>query len=242
MRLLAASGHAELARDAVADHLASDGLVMIRQGSVSEVRALLESWTEPFTHPHDHAPGLTVITPDICVDTTAGDAGFTRAPLLPHTDRSLHPQPPSVLAAVMVSPAASGGHTLLADGAAVLGTLRLVHPLTTIGRLRLRTARGGMVPIFAIREGLAKIRFRDDPLATPWTDGDQGIVTALRESISTATRSLPLSAGDGYVLHNHRYLHGRSSFAGHRQVARMLASVTCARMSWLNQGFRLAAT
>lgn len=242
MRLLAASGHAELAWDAVADHLARDGLVMIRQGSVSEVRALLTGWAEPYTHPHDHEPGLTVITPDRRVDTTAGDAGFTRAPLLPHTDRSLHPQPPSVLAAVMVSPAAAGGHALLADGAAVLGTLRRIHPLTTIGRLQLRTASGDLVPIFVIRDGLVRIRFREDPLATPWTDGDRSIVAALRESISAATRSLPLSAGDGYVLHNHRYLHGRSSFAGHRQLARMLASVTCARLSWLNQGFRVAAT
>jgi hypothetical protein len=118
MRLLAASADAELARKAVADHLARDGLVMIRQGSVSEVWALLDGWTAPYPHPHDREPGLTVITPDRRVDTTTGDAGFTRAPLTPHTDRSLHPQPPSVLAAVMVSPAASGGHTLLADGAA----------------------------------------------------------------------------------------------------------------------------
>lgn len=96
------------------------------------------------------------------------------------------------------------------------------------------------MPTFVVREGWTKIRFRDDPLATPWTDGDRDIVAALRESISVATRSLPLSAGDGYILHNHRYLHGRSSFAGHRQLVRMLASVTCARLSWLNQGFRVA--
>jgi alpha-ketoglutarate-dependent taurine dioxygenase len=240
MRLLAASGSAELAQDAVADHLARDGLVMIRRGSVSEIRALLTDWAEPYAHPHDHEPGLTAITPYPRVDTTTGDAGFTRARLLPHTDRSLHPEPPSVLAAVMVSPAASGGHTLLADGAEVLRTLRRVRPLAAVSRLRLRTASGDLVPIFVVREGLARIRFRDDPLATPWMDGDRGVVAALRESISAATRSLPLSAGDGYVLHNHRYLHGRSSFTGHRYLVRILASVTCARLSWLNQGFRVA--
>lgn len=240
MRLLDVTGDGELAAGAVADCLARDGLVMIRRGSVSEVRALLAGWTEPFTHPHDREPGLTVITPDRRVDSAAGGVGFTRAPLLPHTDRSLQPEPPCVLAAVMVSPAAAGGHTLLTDGAAILRTLQHFHPLPAISRLRLRAATGDQVPIFVVREGLARIRFRDDPLATPWTDGDPSIVTALSDLISTTTRSLPLVAGDGYVLHNHRYLHGRSSFAGRRQVARLLAKVTCPRMTWLNRGFRVA--
>lgn len=241
MRLLDATGDAELTWEGVADHLASQGLVLIRQGSVGAVQALLAGWTGPATHPHDNHPGLTVITPDRRGRGTADNAGFTRSPLLPHTDRSLQPEPPSVLAAVMISPSAIGGQTLLADGAGVLTALRYSHPPAVVDHLCLRTANGETAPIITIRAGLVKIRFRDDQMAAPWSaGGDQRVVATLRDSISAATTSLPLSAGDGYLLHNHRYLHGRSGFAGHRQVARMLAMVTRDRLTWLNHGFRVA--
>jgi hypothetical protein len=183
-----------------------------------------------------HLPRRSVLEPALRLRPGDGDAA--RLPTGHRLGRPDRLALPRHLPAV--SPAAAGGHTLLADGAAVLGTLRRVHPLTAISQLRLRTTSGDTVPILVVQEALARIRFRDDPVATPWTDGERGVVAVLRKSILAATRPLPLSAGDGYVLHNHRYLHGRSSFAGHRQLARMLATVTCARLSWLNQGFRVA--
>lgn len=63
MRLVTASGDEELAWEAVADRLADEGMVMIREGSVDEVKALLAGRTEPYQHPHDAKPGLTVIVP-----------------------------------------------------------------------------------------------------------------------------------------------------------------------------------
>jgi hypothetical protein len=81
------------------------------------------------------------------------------------------------------------------------------------------------------------IRFRDDELAAPSSEGEFGDVLALRKAISRVTRSIPLQTGDGYILHNQRYLHGRSSFRGDRTLARMLATVTTDQFAWLNEGF-----
>jgi hypothetical protein len=171
-----------------------------------------------------------------------GLAGFTRARLPPHTDRSLQPDPPSLLAAVMISPAVSGGQASLVDGAQVLAELRRTFAPATISSLRLRGADGLTVPVMWISDGLAKIRFRDDRVAAPYcTTGDRAALDGLRDLISASATSVPLGPGDGYVLHNHRYLHGRLSFTGDRLLARMLAKVSgCHRLAWLNKGFPVA--
>jgi alpha-ketoglutarate-dependent taurine dioxygenase len=241
MRLLDMSGAAELPWTAVGDRLVRDGVVIVRHGSVDEVRALLAEWTEPVAHPHDSAHGLTIVAPrDTCDDLT-GLAGFTRARLAPHTDRSLQPDPPSVLASVLLSPPAAGGDALLVDGARVLAGLRWSFPPAAIAGLHLYTDRGTTVPVITSIEALASIRYRDDRLASPCTTGeDRRIVAALREAILAATATVPLERGDGYILHNHRYLHGRTSFAGNRRLVRMLAKVTCGRLAWLNRGFEVA--
>jgi hypothetical protein len=242
MRLLDATGAVELAAHRIADQLARDGLILVRRTSVEAVRALLAGWTAPVGHPDDHETGVTHISPHGCRAPRAGGAGFTRAVLPPHTDRSLQPEPPSVLAAVMVAPATSGGEALLADGAAVLTLMRRRWSPAVTDRLRLQTADGAAVPVVATRGCLLRIRFRDDELATPYSDANPADVGALRDSITAMTRSIPLRAGDGYIIHNHRYLHGRSSFRGHRTLARMHATVTCPRLAWLNEGFQGASS
>ena len=44
-------------------------------------------------------------------------------------------------------------------------------------------------------------------------------------ALVTAPRVLRMEAGCGYVLHNHRVLHGRTAFAGPRTAVRLLANV-----------------
>jgi hypothetical protein len=105
----------------------------------------------------------------------------------------------------------------------------------------LQPADGNTVPVILASNGLARIRFRDDRIAVPASaSDDQQVVDALRDLVSAATISVRLGPGDGYIVHNHRYLHGRSSFAGDRRLGRMLARVGRHRLAWLNQGFRVA--
>jgi hypothetical protein len=242
MRLLEEGCATELAPEAVGTHLVRDGLVMIRDGSIEEVRAFLVGWTVPVSHPHDQIVGLTIITPRSQPGGIDGVAGFTEACLAPHTDRSMQSHPPSLLITVMISPSVSGGHTVLVDGARVLAGLRRSFDAATISGLRLRRVDGATAPIVWTSGGLTKVRFRDDSVAVPYSaTGQQEVVDELRNLISMATRSLRLRPGEGYLLHNHRYLHGRSAFSGSRRLARMLAVVNSEHpCSWLNEGFRVA--
>lgn len=225
--------------ETVADRLTTDGLIMLHHADVPGVRQLLATWTRLARHPDDREPGLTVIEPRAELAQKDGMAGFGRATLLPHTDRSLDSDPPSLLASVMIRPAKRGGEVLLVDGAKVLSELVDVFGFAVVAELRLRSRYQEIFPVIGLQDGLARIRFRSDELA----DLDEGndcreIVAAWRRLVSAATR-VRFRAGDGYLLHNHRYLHGRLGYAGPRRLARLLATVADGhRLSWLNRGFR----
>ncbi|GAB4106570.1 hypothetical protein GCM10028790_55890 [Micromonospora taraxaci] len=245
MRLVEAGREAEVSPDLVPGALAHDGVVLIRQGSVAEVRALLDRWTAPADHPHQVADGLTVIAPRLRTDEDDNEAGFTDLALSPHTDRSLHAQPPSVLATLMLTPAKAGGSATLVDGARVLALVRQCAGDTEIAGLRLRTATGRPGPaVIEIGVGHARIRYRDDRVAGPYsTDGRTDLVVTFRRLIAETAQTLRLGAGDGYLVHNHRFLHGRTAFTGDRSLVRFLARVNSDHpYTGLNRGFSIASS
>ncbi|WP_309112798.1 TauD/TfdA family dioxygenase [Saccharothrix sp.] len=62
-----------------------------------------------------------------------------------------------------------------------------------------------------------------DVIPTRKTAADAHLVT-LRAAIDQHVTDLDLSAGQGYILDNHRWLHGRRAFTGHRVVHRVNAN------------------
>jgi alpha-ketoglutarate-dependent taurine dioxygenase len=78
--------------------------------------------------PHrDAGPdGVTVITDT--GTTGPGYGAFTDAELVPHTDGTSLPDPPSLLLLTCQQPASQGGNTLLADAARITATLAGQHP------------------------------------------------------------------------------------------------------------------
>ncbi|MFF0318810.1 hypothetical protein ACFYPH_29730 [Micromonospora sp. NPDC005252] len=245
MRLVEAGREAEVRPDLVPGALARDGVVLIRQGSIAEVKTLLDRWAVPVDHPHQVADGLTVIEPRLRTDEDDNKAGFTALALSPHTDRSLHAQPPSVLATLMLTPARARGGATLVDGVRVLSLVRQHAGDTEIAGLRLRTATGRPGPaVVEIGAGHARIRYRDDRIAGPYsTDGRTDLVVAIRSLIAETAQTLHLGAGDGYLVHNHRFLHGRTAFTGDRSLVRFLARVNSDHpYAWLNRGFSIASS
>lgn len=245
MLLVQVGSKVEVRPELLPGTLARDGVVLIQQGSVAEVGALLHGWTVPVDHPHQLVEGFTFITPRARPDVADNEAGFTDLPLSPHTDRSLHVQQPSVLATLMLAPARAGGSATLVDGAQVLTMLRHWAEDTAIASLRLRTTTGHPgPPVIGFTPGYARIRYRDDRIAHPHsTDGHTDLVADLRRLITAAARSRHLGAGDGYLLHNHRFLHGRTAFTGDRSLARFLARVDSDHpYAWLNRGFSIASS
>ncbi|WP_348650026.1 TauD/TfdA family dioxygenase [Solwaraspora sp. WMMA2080] len=170
-------------------------------------------------------------------------AGFSRTALLPHTDRSLHVEPPSLLASLTVIPADVGGGGVVVDGAYVAAELRGQFGAEAVAGLSLSmSGQEGVQAIFGSRDGFQRIRYRDDEIAWPWhRDRPAEITARLRQLIKDASAPLALGRGDGYLLHNHRTLHGRSAFTGRRCVIRFLAKVKEGHpYAWLNRGFRRA--
>ncbi|GAA2190070.1 TauD/TfdA family dioxygenase [Micromonospora lupini] len=244
--LLVEAGHAvEVSPDLLPATLARDGVVLIQGASVAEVGALLDRWTVPVEHPHQVAEGMTVIAPRYRAGDGDNEAGFTELPLLPHTDRSLHAQPPSVLATLMLAPARAGGSATLVDGSRVLTLVRHRAEDATIAELRLRAAAGRSgPPLVEFTPGHARIRYRDDRVAGPYSaNGRTDLVAEFRRLIVETTRSLHLGSGDGYLVHNHRFMHGRTAFTGGRSIVRFLARVNSDHpYAWLNRGFPFASS
>ncbi|MDG4801002.1 TauD/TfdA family dioxygenase [Micromonospora sp. WMMD980] len=242
MRLLRVESLAKVGPDQVPSAIGRDGVILIRNSTADEVAAFLRGWTEPVDHPHQSVGGLTVITPHHRIERAESEAGFTRSALHPHTDRSVQAEPPSVLAALMTSPSRSGGVTTLVDGARVLTRLRHHFDDSTLVELRLRPADGSVErPVIEVAASLTRLRYRDDQVAAP--RGRPDVLKRLRRLIIEETLTLELAAGEGYLVHNHRFLHGRTAFTGGRRLVRFLARFTPDHpYAWLNRGFSIASS
>ncbi|XKK40067.1 TauD/TfdA family dioxygenase [Nocardiopsis sp. ARC36] len=173
----------------------------------------------------------------------AGQRGFTDSELLPHTERSCLPTPPRLVMLVCLTPADHGGESVLVDGRAVAEELSDSAPETWSALSALRTAYfgGSAGYVGAVFEPAAPerwtIRLRLDELVR-FAPHAVPHVEILREVIDRHTMSLHLGRGQGFVLDNTRWLHGRRSFTCPRVMLRALGEPR-PRLP-LERGFRLA--
>jgi Taurine catabolism dioxygenase TauD, TfdA family len=177
--------------------------------------------------PHrDAGPdGVTTIT-----DTQAADPGyaaFTDAELIPHTDGTSLPDPPGLLMLTCQQPANNGGNTLLADAASITASLARQHSaaLAALSALRAAcfgTASGYQGPVCETAgPGRARIRLRLDDLAAFSADAAP-VIPLLRAAISQHLHVIQLRAGQGLLVSNTRWLHGRDRYTGPRVMLRIL--------------------
>ncbi len=177
--------------------------------------------------PHrDAGPdGVTVITGTQAQDS--GYAAFTDAELIPHTDGSSVPEPPGLLLLCSLQPASEGGMTRVADGGRIISTLTEHYPDA------LRALYGPRAAFFGAEGGYhgavfepagpgrARIRLRLDDLAWFSADATEA-VPLLRTVIAQHIQKFRLGAGEGVLLSNTRWLHGRDRYVGHRTMLRVL--------------------
>jgi hypothetical protein len=124
-------------------------------------------------------------------------------------------------------PAGEGGRTRVVDGASIASTLAEQYPAALRALSAPRAAFFGTAGghLGAVLEpagpGRTRIRLRLDDLA--WFSADAaGAVSLLRTVIACHTQTFRLRAGEGLLLSNTRWLHGRDSFAGRRVMLRIL--------------------
>jgi hypothetical protein len=214
--------------------LASDGVVLFAHAGRDRLASAMTGWAEFREHPDADESGFTVIAPR-ADGRDSGRAGFSRARIPPHTDRALTPRPPTLVAVVIEHSAEVGGQVLLADARRCAGLSQ--DPGTASLTLEGRVA--GAWPVLESNEGLVRLRYRDDTVGRPRAADEQGrrLLSRIRR-LSACPVILRLGTGEGYIVHNHRVLHGRESFQGYRRAARLLADVRPDhRFSWLNHGF-----
>jgi hypothetical protein len=157
----------------------------------------------------------------------SGYAAFTNAELILHTDGSSVPEPPGLLLLCCQQPADEGGRTRVADGATIISTLAGQYPAElqslSAPRAAFFGAAGGYHgAVFELAgSGRTRIRLRLDDLA--WFSADAAeAVPLLRAAVASHVQTFRLGAGEGLLLSNTRWLHGRDHYAGHRTILRVL--------------------
>ena len=176
--------------------------------------------------PHrDAGPdGVTMITDTRTTDP--GYAAFTDAELIPHTDGTSMPDPPGLLLLTCQQPASHGGNTLLADAASITTAPAEQHPAAlralSAPRAAYFGAAGGYLgPVCEPGPGRARVRLRLDDLAMFSADATP-LIPLLRAVVIEHQQAIHLDAGQGLLVSNTRWLHGRDSYTGPRIMFRIL--------------------
>lgn len=173
----------------------------------------------------DAAPdGVTKITG--MEAAASGYAAFTDSGLIPHTDGSGVPSPPALLLLACVQPADEGGATQVVDGARIISALAgnpaALRSLSAPRAAYFGGAGGYLGSVFEpAGPGRIRIRLRLDDLVQFSADAAAAI-PLLRTVISQHLTTMHLGSGDGLLLCNTRWLHGRDRFGGRRIMLRIL--------------------
>lgn len=175
-------------------------------------------------HRDSDPTGLTTIT-DTGGRMRRGFAGFSACALNPHTDRSGIADPPVLLMMSCGQPASSGGECVVFDGKAIYEDLvasnpRALQALSAPRSVLFGGAAGHLGAVFARTGDRLTIRLRLDELAQ-FSPETARWLPDLRATIDRHAQTFMLTAGQGYILDNHRWLHGRRAFTGQRLMYRL---------------------
>lgn len=213
---------------ALAEQLAADGLATF-DGVPNQNAALALAWSIGTVMPHrDSDPtGATVLAgTESAASMRPSYAGHSVHELTPHTDGSSRTRPPCLVMLACDTPAPNGGMSILVDGRELYNML--AYRPEALGALSApKSVRFGMAPGYqgavfeAAGPGRVSIRFRNDGLVA-FSDQAAKTVPALLRLIDNHTIYLALEPGQGYVLQNGRWLHGRTAFTGQRRFYRIL--------------------
>jgi hypothetical protein len=199
--------------------------------SVGDRDSLLEL-ARPFVdivrHRDSDPDGVTIISGHD-KDLPNGFAGFSRTELLPHSEGSSLPWPPALLLLVCVAAADAGGESSVLDAKALYEALAVEDPgalraLATPGSACFGDGAGHLGSVFEeVGTGRIGVRLRLDNLGRFSPDATDAL-SKLRSLMHGFRVEFRMNAGQGFALQNGRWLHGRTSFAGHREMLRILGN------------------
>ena len=181
-------------------------------------------------HRDSNRDGVTVVAFDPDLAGNQGYAAMSCGPLRPHTDSSGLPSPPGAVALYCEESSGSGGETFLVDGYQLHESLSHDHPLTLEALTRAASVvfrSGDSLYNGAIFEqtvrGKLAVRLRLDDLGYFSADLVPHMLI-LQQYIQHLGLTLNLTRGQGYIIDNLRFLHGRRPFHGKRRMLRLLVN------------------
>ena len=206
--------------------LVRSGAIFLK-GIADEAAALKFAHRIGTIRPHrDSQPnGVTRVAP--APKGGVGLMGFSDEGLFPHTDRSVLSSPPCLLFLWCERAAERGGESLLVDGKRVYERLKRFNPAAfqslTKSRSAVFASDGNYLPsaIFeTIGDDRVRLRFRYDSLLYMTSELAEAL-PVFRGLVDATVMHFKLKAGQGYLVQNTRWLHGREPFQGDRQYGRI---------------------
>ncbi|MBA9053930.1 TauD/TfdA family dioxygenase [Streptomyces murinus] len=178
-------------------------------------------------HPDSDTNSVTVITERRESAGSPLAAGFTRSALPSHTDRADLPSPPALLMNLCTVQADSGGESIFVDGSALHRLLaarapRALHALSQPDAVSYGNSRIYTGPVFEPTGDGRRLVIRMWPQnAGRFSRAAEVALRELRQVAADLTLTIRLEAGQGYVVDNHRWLHGRLAYIGNRVMLRI---------------------
>ncbi|KAL2809178.1 hypothetical protein BJX63DRAFT_370058 [Aspergillus granulosus] len=213
--------------EAIQEDFYSKGIAFIEECNEEILRELAHQLGD-VVRPRNEGVDGTGISNIRCTPSLAGK-GYSSEELYFHTDRSGWERPPRIVMSTLKKKSTTGGESLLADTTRILKDIKdqgdgLYELLTSSKHSSFASEDGEFVPrpIFDETSSLFRFRFDDNIQlsASLVVRFPQLLDILYRNSFAVA-----LQEGQGYVLDNHRFLHGRTAFTGSRELLRALVNL-----------------
>jgi alpha-ketoglutarate-dependent taurine dioxygenase len=214
------------------DRLKNDGIVTYDQlGSKQELIDLARLIGAIRMHVDADKCGVTHLAPLRKMGRERSYLGFTSEELYPHTDGTSVEKPASIVMLHCIRSADEGGASVFVDGKTIYRNLAKNAPdvLETFLAPRSVIFGGSDCPFIGsifteLPNGNLYVRFRFDHLgyfSSPLITKMPILLNLIDASLIT----LELKRYQGYIVQNGRWLHGRTSFHGDREMLRILLDI-----------------
>lgn len=204
----------------------SGGLLTFQCGEEDVVLQAARGVGEVMLHPDSDARGITPIR------LTEGriDVGLTTGELMAHTDRPATEVPPRYLLLWCKRAPEDGGEAVVYRGRDVVRYLE-EHDTATLAALTssqaaiFRTGEYEHVgPIIRIEnDQVVEVRLRFDRLIHFSWDVAR-CMPAFLTALESVARRFALQPGQGYMLDNRTWFHGRAAYTGEREMSRIMVA------------------
>ncbi|OXA59769.1 probable gamma-butyrobetaine dioxygenase [Folsomia candida] len=204
------------------EEISKRGIVLVRNiKSEQSLTEISKHFGQVFNPRHGSPNGVANIHPD----HTLEGKGYTRTALLLHTDRSGMDNPPRFLITTVKKQSESGGHSTFVNGkhlqAQILSEDPKLFQLLRDSRMTQFQQEDRSFKCLPMFYGESKIRCRfDDGIYFNHSLAEK--LPHLMRHLAKLQVRVAFKEGEGYILDNHWWLHGRDGFNGDREVLRLL--------------------